>query len=881
MSRPLLHRLLLRLVPRDLRDDFAAELDDARAADAKGGGRLSSGARANERRWYRRELLRAIGPMLQIRARRIGVSMAGSGWWRPSIVARALSQDARQAVRHLAAAPGFLAGAVLTIALGIGANLAIATVAWQAVLKPLPYPDGDRLVSIWETYAGGTRNSVMPANYRDWRRESSAFDAIAAYTYFRGTADLTGQGDPEQWHIRYVTGDYFRVFAMPPIAGRVLQPDDEQAAPNAVVIGEDVWRRRFNGDPDIAGRSIRLAGRTSTIVGVMPRAFPVSAGRVDVWGLLVLPPEASGPRLAAHYLGVVARLKPDVTVERADDEIRRVAARAAVQFPKENGNLSAAVDSLEGTRGASLRETLTMLAVGAGVVLLVACANVASLQLARGLARQREMAIRAALGASRLRLAVQLVVENMVLSIAGGLAGLVFARLVLDGLATVQDSVRLAAEDGIDVTIVAAASVLSLVAGLLCAAWPAWRVSRGAPLALRQRAATDGHGARFARQALLAAEIALAVVLAVTATLLSISLAKVLRVETGFEPDGLVAFDLSLPPSRYDTFERRDAAVTAIAAAVERLPGVTGVCVINELPFDGQTAGASMTYLPEGQARAISAAPRNVTPGCLRVLGFPLLRGRDFNAVEAGRVALVSARFAEAAWPGQDPIGRRVHLGTKNGALIEIVGVVGDARQSSLEQPNAPQLYEVASERAAFWGDKVVVRAAVPPATLLPAIRGAVRSIDPDQPVARLRLMTDVVARSTDTRRFSAGVIASFAVLALVLAMLGTYSLMAHAVRRRTSELGIRLSLGATPRALVGVVMRQAWPVMAIGGAAGLIGAVWMARLLRGMVFGIAADDPRVLAGVTVALLATAALAAWVPARRAAKTDPVVALRAD
>jgi putative ABC transport system permease protein len=503
-------------------------------------------------------------------------------------------------------------------------------------------------------------------------------------------------------------------------------------------------------------------------------------------------------------------------------------------------------------------------------------------QIARGLGRRRELGIRAAIGATRARLLVQLTLESLVLAFAGGLAGVLVARWTLAALGAIaQDSVRIAAGAGLDGTVLTTGIGLSLVAGVLCGAIPAWRASRGAPAWTQQRLTTgDAVGTRL-RSVLVTSQIALSVVLAAVAALLSVSLVNVLRVDPGFRPDQLVAFDLSVPPSRFETYATRATLVRGVETAVGAPPGVAGTCAINEIPFDGQNAAARMTYVPEGQERAVAASPRNITPGCVDLLGLPLLRGRLFADREPTRVALVTARFAERAWPGADPIGRRVHVGVKTGDLIEVVGVVGDSLQSSLETGTAPQVYECASERAAFWADKILVRTTVTPASLLTPIRAAVRRVDPDQPVARLRLVRDIVGDSVNDRRVSVALAAGFAGLTIVLTVVGAYALMAQTVSQRTAEFGVRLALGAAPRGLVAVVMRQAWILAAIGIAIGVAGAFLATRLLRQLVFGVSVTDPRVLAGAALVLTAVSLVAAWIPARRAAHVDPIAALRVE
>jgi putative ABC transport system permease protein len=786
--------------------------------------------------------------------------------------------DIRFGLRLIGRQPGFSVAAILTLAIGIGANTAIFNVAWQVLLKPLPYPDSHRLVQVWETYAPtGAVNTVMPANFRDWIREGQSFDAIAAYTYFRGTADLTGAGEPEQWQIRYVTGDYFRVYAMRALAGRGLEPDDVHPGSTAIVLSEGVWRRRFGGNPAVIGQEIRLADRAYAVTGVMPAAFETAAGRVDAWAPLALPPEEPGKRLAAHYLGVVARLRPDVTVAQAAQDVTAIAARAAERFPAENGKLSATVRSLQDERGRTVRAGLAMLAAAAGFVLLIACANLASLQLARGVARQRELRIRTALGATRRRLLVQLVTESLVLAAIGAGVGLVLDGWLLRALAGVAPpEVRLAVAAGLDRTSVLYTAALAVAGVLVFATAPAWRAASNARRGLNLRGESGDRGSTRLRTALVAGQIALAVTLAVGGTLLVLSLIRVIRVDPGFDPSGLITFDLSLPAARYDTFARRTSAIQSIEAELRALPGVTAVCAINEIPFDAQ---GSMTYVPEGQDAPIGAAPRTATPGCFDTLRLRLREGRQFTAQEPGRMAVVSESFARAAWPQQSAVGRRVHVGVRGGPLVEVVGVVADARQVALDGRIGAQLYEIASAAAPFWPSRMLVRTAGAPAALLAPIRAVVRRVDPNQPVARLRTLDEVIDGTLSGRRFELSIVASFSVVALVLAAIGIYGLLAQIVAQRRSELGIRLALGATTGSAVRLVMRSAWLAVAVGLAAGLGEAFLMSGVLRQFVYGVSTTDGRVYAGAAVALGVISLAAAWLAARRAATVDPVRTLR--
>ncbi len=785
--------------------------------------------------------------------------------------------DLRFGVRLLARQPGFTAAAVLTLALGIGANAAIFSIAWQMMLRPLPYPHSDRLVTIWEAYGPQDAiNTIAPGNYHDWTREARSFEAIAAYSYFRTPANLTGGGDPEQLQIRYVTGGYFRVFGMTPLAGRGLDERDVTPDSRSIVISEGLWRRRFGADPSIVGREVRLSDRAQVVVGVMPAAFDVAAGRVDAWSGYAFSPQQAESR-GAHYLGAVGRLEPGVTLGQAIAEVKTIAARAAAQFPASNRNTSATVHSIHGERGRTFRTGLAILAWAAGFVLLIACANLASLQMARGTAREREFGIRAALGASRGRLVLQVAVESLIVASIGAASGLILSMWMLRVLSGIApESIRVAAEAGTDAVVVLYSMALAAASAVIFALAPAWRAAARATTWLRARGATADRSTATIRTVLVTVEIALAVVLLTGATLLVTSLTRVLRVDPGFDAAGVLTFDVSLPPGKYDTRAKEADVLARIADQMRAVPGIVSACAINTIPFDED---ANMTYVPEGQEKPVSASPRTMTPECLDVLRMRLTRGRSFSEHETRRVAIVTERFASTAWPDRDPIGRRVHLGVKDGALIEIVGVVADTRQRSLENRPAPVFFENASAEAAFRPTRMLARSAVPPASVFAAVREAVRRVDAGQPVARLRTLEDVVASSVSGRRFDLSLVGSFSMVALVLSAVGIYGLLSQIVAQRTGEIGIRLALGATEKSVVRLVMKSAWISTTIGTAIGVLGAIAASRLLQQMIFGVSATDPRLYGGVAGALALISLTAAWIPARRAARIDAVSALR--
>jgi putative ABC transport system permease protein len=721
----------------------------------------------------------------------------------------------------------------------------------------------------------------MPGSFRDWQREARSFEWIAAFTYVSGAAALTGATDPEQLQIRYVSSDYFRVFGMAPLVGRTLDASDVGVSPGSIVISEGLWRRRFGADSATVGRDVRLGDQPVTVVGIMPHAFETAGGRVDAWAVLYLPPEEPGQRLRAHYLGVIARLRSDVSVAQAIDDVKAIAARAEKTYPDANAGLSATVKSISGERGGTLRAGLTLLAGAAAAVLLIACANVAGLQLARGISREREFAIRAALGAGRGRIARQLVTENVLLSVLGAIAGLMLGSWLLQTIGAIgPETVRIAAGDGLDRVIIGYAVALAISAAFVFSAAPAWRASSRATMRLGPGAARGDRRTTTARTLLVGVQIAVAMILLISVALLGSSLLRVLRVDPGFDPSVVLAFDVSTPASRYNTLESRNQLFARIAEEVKALPGVTAACATNRVPFD-DVPDATMTYVPDGQtyAERIVSSPRTVTPECFDVLRLRVVRGRRFTANETARLGIVTEGFAASAWPGQDPIGKRVHQGVPTGPLIEVIGVVNDSLQSTLEGQPTPQLYEMVSAPTGFLPSRMLVRTAAQPASLFGALRAAVRRVDPTQPVARLRSLEEVIAASMSSRRFELSLISSFSTIALVLVAVGIYGLLAQIVDQRATEIGIRLALGATRASTVRMVMKATILPIAVGIPTGLVGALVASRLLRRFVFGVSATEPQVYALVAAALAVFAICAGWLAAGRAGRIAPMTVLR--
>jgi len=788
--------------------------------------------------------------------------------------------DVRYALRGLKQQPGFAAAAVLTLALGIGANAAVFRVAWQVILKPLPYPEPHRLVRVWEAYTRNGRqvtNVVAPGNFVDWRGATHSFDGFAAYNALRSTGDLTGVGDPAQLEVRTVTADYFAVFGAAPLLGRTLGAADAAADLGTVVLSESLWRQRFGADLHIVGRTIWLSGGSYTVVGVMPAAFGVAAGpTTEAWLPLAIGP-AEAANHGAHYFGVVARLKRGVTLDQAIADVTAAAARDSLEFPASNKETSATLVPIEAERGGTLRSAMVLLAAAAGFVLLIACANLASLQLARGLTRAREFGIRAALGASHSRLIVQLLVESLVIAALGAAAGVAASSWILGVLGHVApQSLRAGTGAGIDGATLACAVGLAFVSLLLFALAPAWRAAKAGGRFTTQRLTTGDRRAAGARLALVVGQLGLAVMLLVSATLLVTSLARVIRVDPGFDPSGLFTFDVSQPGTRYPNVAARRQLFATVLREISALSGVSAACGISTVPFD---QNFNMTYIPEGQTAPISAYPRTVTSGCFDALRVHLLAGRLFTDHEATRVGIVTKQFARSAWGDASPIGRRVHVGVTSGDLVEIIGVVGDSLQTSLEAGVYPQFFETASTANTFPLMSVLVRSTVPPTLLFSGVRAAVRRVDSDQTVARLRTLEDVVGSSVSERRFDLGLFGGFAIIALLLSAVGIYGLFAHLIAERRSEMGIRLALGARPSAVVGLMLRRAWIATGLGLATGLVGAYATSGVLRRFTFQLSPTDPGIYAGAAAVLGTVAIIAAWIPSRRAARVDPAGTLR--
>jgi predicted permease len=807
--------------------------------------------------------------------------------------------DFRRAARAFRRAPGFFLLVVLPLALGIGATTAIFSAVHGVLLRPLPYRAPGQLVTVNHFYPSlkGLEAGVSAPGFRDYRDRTRSFARVAVGAFWQ--PNLTGQGEPERLTGAFGSGDYFAALGVQPALGRAFGPDeDAPGRAQVVVLSDGFWRRRLGADPRAVGRTLVLNGRTYQVVGVMPPGFADPfVPAAEVWRPLALSAEQLAEGRTNEWLSLVARLRPGVEVGAARAELRTLAEQLKRAYPDSYpADWSLTVASLQDKNTGRIRPALLVLLGAVGFVLLIAAANVANLLLARGAGRAREVAVRTALGARRAQLARQMLAESVVLAAAAGALGAGLAAAAVRALAAFAPATLPAGAIRVDAPVLGFALAVSLGTGLLFGLAPAAQAARGALSgALREggRGAAGDRGAQLVRRGLVVAEVALALVLLTGAGLLTRSFARLQGVDPGFEPRGVLTFTVALPQAKYPSDTQRVALFDALLPRVAAVRGVRAAGAVSELPFG--PGGSTGSFAVEGyQAPPGQPGPwgdlRVATPGYFEALRIPLRRGRLFTAQDAPgarRVAVVDEELAARYWPGQNPIGRRVSLGAPDGqppAWIEVVGVVGHAKQEGLDADARVQLY-LPFAQSPTGQLAVAVRAAGgaagDPERLLPLLRAAVREVDRDLPLADVRTLESRVDASVGPRRLSALLLGGFATLALVMASLGLYGVMAYAVAQRTRELGVRLALGAARGNVLGLVLRQGLTLALAGGAVGLAGALALSRLLQSQLYGVRAADPATLAGVVLLLGAVAFVAALVPARRATRVDPAVALRGD
>lgn len=811
---------------------------------------------------------------------------------------KTLWHDLKYAVRLMLKQPGFTAVAVVTLALGIGANTAIFTVVDAALLRSLPYREPERLVHLWESKQNrdfDRREASFP-DFLDWRAQSTeVFEGVAGYNNRSFT--LTGEGGPERVMGAAVTDNFFDVLGVRPAAGRAFLPgeDKPEAAPT-VVLGHGLWQRRFGGDPKVVGTQITLSGESYTVVGVLPAEFSFArSGSAELWAALRPTPNLTAPRYM-HWLNVVARLKPGVSMEAARGRLRAIGQQIADDdTASHEGTALVAVPLHEEVVG-QVRPVLLSLLAAVGLVLLIACVNVANLLLARGAARRREVAIRVALGASRWRLIRQLLTESVLLAAVGGGLGLVVALWGVDLLVGAIPAAQLARmpyleQLALNPGVLAFTAGLSLLTGVLFGLMPALDASR----ANLQEAMKEGGRASGTkssgrvRAALVVAEVAGSLVLLVCAGLMMKSLVTMLSVDPGFRAENLLTMRVSLTPQRFTNDadgSQRAAFFGELLTRANNLPGVEGAAAVSNLPLsgDGGTGTPEVVGRPKPAAGWSESLLRTVSPNYFEVMGVRVASGRAFNdrdRTDSPPVVLVNQTFAERNFPGEDPTGQRVTFRfTQGQPPFEIVGVVGDEKIKSLDSETAPVIYFPLGQ-AADSSSALVVRTKSDPEGVVSALRGELRALDPEAPLFGVRTMERLIsdAPATFMRRYPAYLIGVFAAAALLLASVGIYGVISYAVSQRTHELAIRAALGASRRDLMGLVLRQGLALALCGVGVGVLGALALTRLLGSLLFGVSAADPAVYALVSALLVGVALLACLVPARRAMRVDPMEALR--
>jgi predicted permease len=806
-----------------------------------------------------------------------------------------LMQDLRYGLRVLAKSPVFTVIAVLTLALGIGANTAIFSVVNELLLRPLPFRDAERLVMLWEvTPEGRHQNTTSRANFRAWREQSTAFEGMAAFSDQR--LNLTGDRDPEEVSVQLATPELFQVLGVEPIFGRTLTEEDGRARSAGVVLGHGIWQRRFGGDPQIVGKPISLNGMPFNVVGVMPAGFQwhirsrSGTGKsAEMWIALPMPTEGSA--LLGRFISVVARLKPGVSLEQATSELKAIETRLGQDAPQYNKGYGVEVIPLREQFVGNVRSALLILLGAVGFVLLIACANVANLMLARAAARQKEIALRTALGASRLRVVRQLLTESLLLALLGSLLGLGLAWWGIEALMAIspRDLVNLQGV-GLNLTVLAWTLAISLATGIIFGIAPALEATR---LNLNEALNEGGKGAggqgvrsRRLRSVLVVAEVALALVLLISAGLLVKSFARLRNIDTGFNSEHVLTMVVRLAGAKY----REDPQVVGFfRQATERigaLPGVRSVGVVNYLPLYGGL-GSSTGFTIEGRpapppGEEPSTNVRVSDAGYFSAIGIPLLRGRNFTDMEASQtrhVVIISESLARQYFPGEDPLGKHISVAMFDKPNpTEIIGVVGDVRYDSLTDQAEPTVYFPHPELT-YEFMTLVIRTADDPAAIAPAVQGEIREMDPNQPVSDVRTMDQVMADRLGRARFNTLLLSLFAGLATLLAGVGIFGVMNYSVTVRTREIGIRVALGAQRGQVLMLILRQGLLLTLIGIGIGLAGALALTRVMSSLLFGVEATDPLTFAAIVVLLTVVSVIACYLPARRATRVDPVIALR--
>jgi putative ABC transport system permease protein len=813
-----------------------------------------------------------------------------------------LIKDLRYGFRGMWKRPGFSAVAILTLALGIGANTAIFSVVNAVVLRPLPYADPDRLVTVWETLAGNDRRSVAPGNFLDWRTQNSTFADMAATFY--GNFNLIGDGDPERINGATVTSNLMSVLGVSTQLGRTFQPDDDdhQDRP-VVVISDGLWRRRFAASREVIGRTLTIDERPHTIIGVMRPdfKFPVQSelwvlGRdrnaVSMSLISQFPTNDWNHERDAHFINVIGRLKPEVSLSHAQSDIAGITRRLEQQFPDTNAGLGSNLVPLHVQLVGDVKGTLFLLLGAVGCVLLIACTNVANLMLAKATQREAEMSIRLAMGASRWRLTRQVLTESLLLSFTAGVAGLFVSVWAVDAFVKLSPgNIPRLDEASVDLRLLSFTFLLSVLSGIAFGMLPAFHATRknlNDGLKVSATKMSEGPGRRRSRGVLVASEIALAQVLLVGGGLLILSYIRLTQINPGFNPDKVLSAKIAPSSKKYPDPKSRANFYSTVLDRLQRLPGVTSVGMVMNLPL----SGASMNRGFRVEGRREPKPDENVTmdyqvvsPGYFSTLEIPIIRGRGFSNLDTAnseRVIVINQTMSQRYWPGEDPIGKRMAIGesSKETSWRTIVGVVGDVRHASLSEVPVPCAFTVYRQDLESWPRMAfVIKSNTNASSLSAAVRESLTAVDPGQPVYAIEPLERLMNSTVAPRRFVMTLVGALAFVALLLATVGVYSVISFSVSERIHEIGIRIALGASRRDVLALILSQGMRLAIFGIAVGLVGAFALTRLLSSMLFEVSATDAPTFSAVTILLAVVALLGCYLPARRAMKVDPLKALR--
>jgi predicted permease len=804
-----------------------------------------------------------------------------------------LLQDVRYSLRMLRKNPGFTAVVVLTLGLGIGANTAIFSVMEAVLLRPLPFPHPEELTMVWENvhlpHYENDQDTPAPGNFADWKNRNTVFSGMAAIGY--RSWNLTETGEPVRIEGEAFSADTFSVLQTYPVLGRAFTAEEDRpSTAHVALLGYGLWANRFAADPTIVGRAIRLDEESYTVIGVMPPGFRFP----DPDDQLYVPLALTGEQLAnhgSHFLRVVARLKPGVTLPQAQSEMEVIAQRLVAQYPDSNTGVGVRLISLQEQRAGNMRRPLLMLSGVAGLLLLMVCANVANLLLARASVRGRELAIRSALGASRARVLRQLLVESLLLSFLGSVLGLAFAFWGINALRGYAPAEQKLSEVHLNTLVGSFNLGVSLLAGLIFGLFPAWQSARGEVVGRLKEGSRESApiGRVRIRALLVVVEMALGVIVLIGAGLLLRSFVRLEQIPLGFRPDDVLTLRVILRGPRYSGLPQRTAFYRQAVQRMQSLPGVRGVGAISFLPLtmQGRTTGIAVEGQPPPAPGQVPFADfRSISPGYFATMGIPLLQGRDFSwddAPQSMPVMIVSQTMARNFWPHGDAVGKRIKLGGVNSGApwVTVVGLVADVRQLELIGAPRPALYLPASQDAGT-GDTLrdwVIRSSGDPAALVSAVRTAVWAIDPTLPISRIRTMERVRSNYLGPQQFNLALVGLFGGLALILAGAGLYGVAAYSVAQRRREIGIRMAMGAQACDVLRLVLGQGTKLALLGLAVGSVAALVLTRLVSSLLYGVSEHDPITFLGVATLLVSVAAIASYIPARRAMRLDPLVALR--